>query len=55
MGHDEPISRGVSFDTEPEWMQKARQAPLRSTWESRNPSPQLAEGCFRSPSLNSES
>lgn len=21
---------------EPEWMRKARQAPLRSTWDSRN-------------------
>lgn len=27
----------MTFETEPEWMQKARQAPLRSTWESRQP------------------
>lgn len=25
------------FEDEPEWMKKARQVPLRSTWESRQP------------------
>jgi hypothetical protein len=27
----------MDFDSEPEWMKKARQAPLRSTWDSRQP------------------
>jgi hypothetical protein len=27
----------MTFDDEPEWMKKARQAPLHSTWESRQP------------------
>lgn len=29
--------RGVTFDSEPEWMKKARTVPVRSTWESRQP------------------
>jgi len=32
-----PIPRGVTFDTEPEWMKKARTVPVRSSWESRQP------------------
>lgn len=40
------IKRGVTFEDEPDWMKQARQAPLQSTWESRNPQHTLSEGCY---------
>lgn len=37
----------MNFDTEPDWMKKARLAPLYSTWESRQPPAPLQEGQAR--------